>query len=338
MLKGAEKFTIPPHLHASVPLEMLGQTRDSARLLVLNRFTGETDHSRFAQLGDFLSEGDVLVLNNSRTIPAVLKGRQGGNEVEVRLSRKIKEGEWDGLVLNRQLATEVIHFNGDLQAVVVGSGSENPLVRFRFNKKGTDFYNFLYKEAEPVRYEYVKASWPLESYQNVYSSVPGSVEMASAGRAFTWRLLRSLESQGVKLAFIQLHAGLSYYGDDQWPSPKNHPEEFCLPKETVQLIKEAKRNGNRVIAAGTTVVRALETAVTQGGDSQAMRGLTHLHVSKETPLQVADGLLTGFHEPEASHLDMLGAFIDEEVLLRTYKEALEKEYLWHEFGDINLIL
>jgi S-adenosylmethionine:tRNA ribosyltransferase-isomerase len=175
-------------------------------------------------------------------------------------------------------------------------------------------------------------------YQTVYASVPGSMEMASAGRAISYKLLHTLKKKGVKIAYVQLHAGLSYYGNDRWPNPANHVEAFCIPEKTAELVNETKKNNGRVIAVGTTVVRALETAVTSDGFVEAQEGATRLYIQKGYPLRAVDGLLTGFHEPEASHLDMLSAFIDEEILMKAYEEVLSAGYLWHEFGDMNLIL
>ena len=207
-----------------------------------------------------------------------------------------------------------------------------------FSKSGLELYDAIYRYGEPLYYEYIKTPWPLEMYQTVYASVPGSVEMPSAGRAISWRLLDKLKQKGVKIAYLQLHAGLSYYGNDRWPNPTNHVEAFCIPEETAELVNKTKKNNGRVIAVGTTVVRALETAVTNDGIVEAQEGATRLYIQKGYPLRAVDGLLTGFHEPEASHLDLLSAFIDEDLLMKAYEEVLSAGYLWHEFGDMNLIL
>jgi catechol 2,3-dioxygenase-like lactoylglutathione lyase family enzyme len=205
--------------------------------------------------------------------------------------------------------------------------------------EGAAFYDFIYRKGQPVRYEYIDTPWPLDKYQTVYGSVPGSVEMASAGRAFSWKLISQLRAEGIEVVPLQLHAGLSYYGDDRWPTPKNHPEEYHLPQGTVDTIRRAKKEGNRVIAVGTTVVRALETvAAEHDGELAAASGMTDLYITKESPLRVVDGLITGLHEPQASHLDLLRAFVSDEHLFISYRNALAKGYMWHEFGDMNLIL
>ncbi|MGR3766230.1 S-adenosylmethionine:tRNA ribosyltransferase-isomerase [Rossellomorea sp. NS-SX7] len=333
-------FSIPEQLNASTPIELTGKNRDEVKLMVLNRKTGACIHSHFDQLPAHLKKGDVLVVNNSRTIPASLQGKQGNRQVEVRLSRKVSSNEWDALILGCMYDTRLpISFGDGVKAVMTGKGSENPLIRLAFNVEGAVFYDFLYREGQPVRYEYIDTPWPLDKYQTVYGSVPGSVEMASAGRAFSWKLISQLRAEGIEVVCLQLHAGLSYYGDDHWPTPTNHPEEYHLPEETVESIRRAKMNGNRVIAVGTTVVRALETVARDHvGELIAASGVTDLYITKESPLRVVDGLITGLHEPQASHLDLLRAFVPDEHLFRAYRSALAKGYMWHEFGDMNLIL
>ncbi len=150
-------------------------------------------------------------------------------------------------------------------------------------------------------------------------------------------LLQQLIQKGVQIAYIQLHTGISYYGNDQWPTPAHHPEAYCVPEAAVQLIQRARQNGDRIIAVGTTVVRALESAVDNEGALVPSKGETRLYIDAHHRLRVVSGLLTGFHEPEASHLDMLSAFVSKERLLSAYQTALQKKYLWHEFGDTNLI-
>ncbi|MCA1065556.1 S-adenosylmethionine:tRNA ribosyltransferase-isomerase [Rossellomorea sp. AcN35-11] len=335
----AKRFTIPPHLNASAPIELQGVERDEVKLMVLDRQSGKYEHARFKNLPDYLNKGDVLVLNNSRTLPASLKGRQGNRLLEVRLSRKISHESWDALVVGDVYQTgEPIYFAGGVQADMMGEGSEKPLVRLEFNRSGGELFDFIYRNGDPVRYEYIQTPWPLEYYQTVYGSVPGSVEMTSAGRAFSWKLIQSLKQKGIEIAFVQLHAGLSYYGDDRWPTPRHHPEEYHVSSQTADMIRKAKNSGNRVIAVGTTVVRALETVMEEYGRLHPADGVTNLYISRDTPLQLVDGLITGFHEPEASHLDLLTAFISEEKLLKAYQTALMKKYTWHEFGDMNIIL
>jgi S-adenosylmethionine:tRNA ribosyltransferase-isomerase len=200
-------------------------------------------------------------------------------------------------------------------------------------------YEQIYQLGEPVRYEYIRQPWSLDYYQTVYATVPGSVEMPSAGRAFSWELLLKLQNSGVQIVYVQLHTGLSYLLKDECQqSPEQNFEEYLVPADTVRAIHDAKARGNKIIAVGTTVVRALETSVNELGELSPGTGWTNLHIHANYPLRVVDALLTGFHEPEASHLDLLSAFIDRHLLSNAYKQAVDHRYLWHEFGDMNLII
>lgn len=339
MMSTARSFQVPEYLNARMPAEYRGIQRDHVRLMTLDTVTGDCSHNFFNKLGSYLVEGDLLVLNNSRTIPAVLKGKRGKQTIEIRLSRKLSDREWEALIVGGVITVgEKIDLPGGLTATITGLGTEAPLIVLSFSKSGLDLLEIFYQYGEPLHYEYIETPWPIEMYQTVYASVPGSVEMPSAGRAFTWRLLNMLKGKGVNIAYIQLHAGLSYYGNDRWPHPNKHLEEFCVPVKTAELINKTRKNNGRVIAVGTTVVRALETAVNTDGNVEPQEGITSLYIQKGYPLKAVDGLITGFHEPEASHLDLLSAFIDKGLLMKAYKKALADGYLWHEFGDMNLIL
>ncbi|MBS4200809.1 S-adenosylmethionine:tRNA ribosyltransferase-isomerase [Bacillus sp. FJAT-49732] len=335
----AKEFQIPSNLNASTPPEKRGASRDRVRLMVMDRTTGKTIHGQFTDLASYLKPGDLLVMNNSRTIPSVLRGKQGTCNVEIRLSRQLSDRQWDALVLNGLCKIgEMLILENGITATIIGNGSERPLVRLLFSKGGVELFNMIFQFGEPIRYEYIDTTWPLETYQTVYATIPGSVEMASAGRAFSWRLINHLKKKGVQTTFLQLHAGLSYYGDDHWPTPSKHPEQFHISEQTTEIVNRTRKDGGRVIAVGTTVVRALESASDHKGQVTPQDRLTDLYIKEGYPLKVVDGLLTGFHEPEASHLHLLTAFIKKDYLLKSYHEALGHEYLWHEFGDMNLIL
>jgi S-adenosylmethionine:tRNA ribosyltransferase-isomerase len=177
-----------------------------------------------------------------------------------------------------------------------------------FNRQGAALLEEIYALGEPVHYEYSAESWPLDYYQTVYGNAPGSVELPSAGRAFTWEMLFRLQRKGIKIAYLTLHTGLSYLFDDaERVQPEENCEFYAVPEETARIIQEAKERGKRVIAVGTTVVRALESAALSGG-IQAAGGWTCLRIDQETQLNVVTGLMTGFHEQEASHLDLLTAY------------------------------
>lgn len=335
-------FQLPSALNAWAPPERRGIRRDKVKLLHLNRKTGQTEHTVFYELGRFLKPGDTLILNNSRTIPAQLTGRdQQQKEVIIRLAQRLTEDKWKVLLINNKTvkAGDIFTFGDHLEAVISSIEDNDPLITLKFSICCQALWDEVYRLGQPIRYEYIQVPWELDYYQTVFASVPGSVEMPSAGRAFSWEMIQRLRAQGVQIGFIQLHTGLSYYEDDRWLSiPSEHIEEYSIPAQTAKLITEAKVNGGRIIAVGTTVVRALESVYKKYGVVKAIHDLTNLYINREFELQVVDGLITGMHEPEASHLDLLSAFIEPEYLKNGYQEALQAGYLWHEFGDMNLII
>jgi S-adenosylmethionine:tRNA ribosyltransferase-isomerase len=335
-------FELPATLNAVMPPERRGIRRDHVKLMVQNRGTGNVEHDRFYNLDSYLKEGDVLVLNSSRTVPAVLKAdiyrgvKRIQAEIEIRLARRKDESIWEALVVMEGVENgDQLIFSPELHGLVGKVSPSNPFITIEFSKRGTDLYNAIYSLGEPVRYEYIQNPWVLDYYQTVFATHPGSVEMPSAGRAFSWELLFKLQQKGIKLAFLQLHTGLSYLMDDKWDhSPTENHEEYHIPQETWDILLQAKLEGNRIIAVGTTVVRAIETAIKNGN----LSGWTNLYIHPGYNLKLADGIITGMHEPEASHLAMLSAFVEKEALFQAYQEAIIYGYLWHEFGDMNLII
>jgi S-adenosylmethionine:tRNA ribosyltransferase-isomerase len=339
------QFVLPKELEAREPAEHRGLRRDHVRLMVVSRAGGPPAHDRFDRLGDYLSPGDLLVVNNSRTLPALLHAvDQDGEPVEVRLAHRRAENLWDVLLLRGRThvgrAGMRLDLGDGLLALVLGRRPDLPyLWRVEFNRCCAELLDLIYRLGEPVRYTYVDGALPLDLYQTVYATEPGSVEMPSAGRPLTWELLIGLKRRGVGLAAISLHTGLSSTRDDAVDAlHPNFDEEFVVPAETARLVDTARAAGGRVVAVGTTVVRALETAVGPDGAVRATDGWTNLRITRGHELRAVDGLLTGLHEPQASHLDLLSAFLDPAALEAAYREAVEQGYLWHEFGDLNLIL
>lgn len=338
----AYDFNLPAELNASHPPERRGVRRDHVKMMVLERTSGNVKHDKFFDLDQYLNPGDILVLNNSRTIPAILKadwhrnGKLIKKEIEIRLARKKNDSTWEVLIVADAVKTgDQFCFEENLHAKVIGEVFNSPLKIVQFSVQGKNLFEAFYSLGEPVRYEYIEQPWKLDYYQTVFASQPGSVEMPSAGRAFSWELLFKLQRKGIKIAYLQLHTGLSYLLDDNYVhSPEENYEEYVIAQEDMKAIMETKAAGGKVIAVGTTVVRALETAI----KTSILLGWTNLYVSAEYKLQVVDGIITGFHEPKASHLDMLTAFVNEKKLFSAYDMAIEKKYLWHEFGDINLII
>jgi S-adenosylmethionine:tRNA ribosyltransferase-isomerase len=345
-------FMLPPELSAKEPPERRGIRRDHVRLLVIDRATGCIEHTRFDKIHNYLRAGDLLVFNSSRTLPASLRGCEcsaiHGPCMEVRLAERLPDDSWLGLLLCEQgdpfgcglHAGMQIDFAEKLTATVLERDTKIPrLWKLRFSTSGTELLDQIYRLGKPIRYEYVSAPWDLDYYQTVYATEPGSAEMPSAGRAFTWKLLLDLKRRGIDSAYIVLHTGLSSYMDDELD--RQHPaseEEYFVSRVTAKKINRARESGGRVIAVGTTVVRALESAAHENGSVTEANGYTRLKIDHCHRLRSVDGLLTGLHEPEASHLDLLSAFLPAQKIEAAYQEAIARRYLWHEFGDLNLIL
>jgi S-adenosylmethionine:tRNA ribosyltransferase-isomerase len=339
-------FEIASDLEAHEPPEARGVARDGVRLLVAHKRDGTVAHRTFSDLPELLAPGDVLVINVSATIPAAVPARRagGGGAVRVHFATRAPhlEDDWrvveirsaDGRRPARLPAGERLTLRGGASLELVApyaSGQRLMLARFCCELLVDEY---LETHGEPIRYGHVHGDWPLEAYQNVYAISPGSAEMPSAGRPFTRELLSRLVARGVTIAPITLHAGVS--------SPESHeppfPEWFEVPGHTAQTICDARHGGGRVIAVGTTVVRALESATTADGCACARSGWTGLVITPECGVRSVDGMITGWHEPEASHLMMLEAVAGPELLEASYAAALEHGYLWHEFGDSHLIL
>jgi S-adenosylmethionine:tRNA ribosyltransferase-isomerase len=372
-VRSAVRFTLPPELEAAAPPEARGLRRDHVRLLLVDRATGSVEHHRFHELPRLLEPGDLLVANDSRTLPASLLGRtEAGTSLEIRLAareattpdgrtadREPKE-RWAALVLGvpagggdpARVPTDArppaptlrvgerLQFAGELAAIVLGRHEEAaPLVWLAFEAGGERLAEALHRAGRPVRYAYVPRAWPLHHYQTLFAAGPGSAEMASAGRPFTVQTLRDLRDRGIGLATISLHAGLSTYGDPATDLRFVPAEPYLVPEATAAAVAAHRAAGGRVVAVGTTVVRALETAANAGaGTVRAGAGVTRLRIGPGHRLLAVDGLLTGLHEPEASHLDLLAAFVERAALDRAYAAALGAGYLWHEFGDVCLLL
>lgn len=335
-------FQLPKELNATCPPEKRGLRRDGVKLMVLNKQTGAIDHDCFYNLDQYLNKGDLLIVNNSRTIPALLKADWYRGQkflkmnCEIRLARQLNEREWDVIIPQEGIQFgDIFHFSNNVIGKVTKVSEHSPFKRMEFTLGGVQLLHEIYKLGEPIRYEYIHQPYLLEDYQTVFGSIPGSMEMPSAGRAFTWELLEKLKRKGVQVASIILHTGLSYYLDDKWDhSPSLQFEEFVVPPNVIKQIQETKNKGNKVIAVGTTVIRAVETAIHTGKYS----GWTNLYIDRDFKIISADGIITGFHEPEASHLHLLSSFVPESFLMKAYEEAIKHEYYWHEFGDMNLII
>ncbi|MEU6881115.1 S-adenosylmethionine:tRNA ribosyltransferase-isomerase [Streptomyces sp. NPDC046712] len=348
----AVRVQVPEKLSARIPAEQRGpgRGRDDVRLMV-SRGT-EVSHHAFRDLPGQLRAGDVLVVNTSATLAAAVTGRLGGEgggeAVVVHFSTRGDDGRWavevrepDGAGSTRPRPGgprgAVVRLPGGARLVL-----EEPLVpgadRLWWARADTSVPALLARYGRPIRYGYTERDQPLAAYQTVFAlpspDGSGSAEMPSAGRPFTAGLVAELVRRGVQFAPLTLHTGVASAEAHEPP----YPERFEVPASTAWLVNAAKAGGGRVIAVGTTAVRALESATGAAGVVRAASGWTDLVVTRARGVRVVDGLLTGLHEPEASHLLMLEAVAGGQALHRAYTEAVRELYLWHEFGDVHLIL
>lgn len=329
-------FVLPPDLEAHEPPEARGLRRDEVRLLVTYRDGRRLVHRRFAELPDVLGPGDLLVVNDSATFPAALTAhRTQGAAVALHLSTMLTASLW--IVEPRQThldAGEVLGLPAGGTARMLAPYPESQRLWLAQLRLPGRPFDYLMHAGRPITYPYVRGAWPLAMYQTVYAREPGSAEMPSAGRAFTEDVLAHAGARGIGLARLTLHTSVASLERDEPPIE----EWYRVPEETAAAIEAVRGDGRRVIAVGTTVVRALESAADQRGRVTASQGWTDLVIAPPREIRTVDGLLTGFHEPRASHLAMLAAFAGRAHLERAYRAALEAGYLWHEFGDLHLIL
>jgi len=329
----------------------------AGRLLFLDPQSGEIQDLRMRELPRLLCSGDVLVVNDAATLPASLQATTStGEHVEVRLAgRGPNGGEWTAALLGRGdwrtrteersapprlTASDLLHLGGDLTATVRRAWSVSPrLVDLTFDREGDALWQALYRHGRPVQYSHLKGPLALWHVQTVYGARPWAVESPSAGLPLNWELLGALRREGVALASLTHAAGLSSIGDSIVDALLPLPERFEIPETTVDAVERARREGGRVIAVGTSVVRALEgSAGAHGGRIRAEAAVTDLRINAQYSLRIVDGLLTGLHEPGSSHFSLLTAFAPEEALLAATRHAEATGYLGHEFGDAMLIV
>jgi S-adenosylmethionine:tRNA ribosyltransferase-isomerase len=334
MLNG---FVLPPELQAREPAEARGLPRDGVRMLVSRRAADEISHHGFGDLPDLLLPGDLLVVNTSCTVPAAVR-LDGG--LAVHFSSPRPDGGWLIELRERRDGSTVPYPGGTPGQVLDLPGGATLTLRDRFTSRlweatlSVAVLPYLFQRGVPIRYSYVGRDWPLESYQTVFGTRPGSAEMPSASRPFTPDLVTRLVARGVMIAPLTLHTGVSSLegGEDPYPEP------YDVPPATARLVSLTRASGGRVIAVGTTVVRALETAAGPDGRVTSSAGWTSLVVTPDSGVHAVDALFTGLHEPRSTHLEMLSAFAGEDLLSRCYAAATEQGYLWHEFGDVHLLL
>ena len=337
-----ERFRLPESGEARVPPEARGLARDEVRLAVVS--PEGTRHLRADALPDLLHPGDLLVVNTSATLAAAVDLERHGCPAALHVSTQLDDGAWvvelrlrDGAGPASPDPGEVLRLPGGVRLRV---DAPHPAGQARLWRAvplpAVDVVDYLPEHGRPIRYPYVEGAWPLESLQNVYADRPGSAEMASAGRPLTERTLVRLMARGVPVVPIVLDTGVSSQEGHEPPQP----ERYLVPAVTARLVNSTLAAGRRVVAVGTTVVRALESAAA-GGRVQPTAGWTSLVLGPDRLATVVGGLLTGLHEPEASHLDLLASVAGRSLVGRGYADITTGEapaYLWHEFGDSMLLL
>lgn len=347
-------FELPPELEASAPPEARGLGRDDVRLMVSYVDGDRVTHSRFPDLGDFLEAGDVLAINTSSTMKAALPAvRDDGSGIGLHLSTHLPGGVWTveartpvypaSEPFHGAVAGETLRLPGGAEATLHAPYSRG---RRLSSPRSTRLWlatleglplpldEYVERYGSPIRYGYSGEEWPIGYYRTVYANETGSAEMPSAGRAFTPEIITRLVARGVQVAPLLLHTGVSSLEDDEPP----YEECYRVPPETALTVNAAREHGKRIVAVGTTAVRALETTTDHEGTVHPGEGWTDLVISPRRGLRAVDALLTGLHEPRSSHLWMLEALAGRRHLRLTYAEALREGYLWHEFGDLHLML
>ena len=332
--------TLPEPAAAGRPPEARGLARDSVRLLVAS--PRRIVHARFAELPDLLVAGDLLVVNTSRTLPAALPARRAdGEALTLHLSTPVpheRRGRW-AVELRRGDAAARDGRAGERLSLPAG-GRAVLVEPYRATRLWIaalmlpePLLDYLEHNGRPIRYGHLEAEWPLDLHQNVYATEAGSAEMPSAGRPFTPELIAKLVTRGVDVAPVVLHTGVSSLERGEAP----YPERYRVPAWTAERVNLARRLGGRVIAVGTTVVRALESAVDEDAGVTGAAGWTDLVIEPGRPVRAIDGLVTGFHDRDSSHLLMLEAIAGPELLEQAYGAATAAGYLRHEFGDLMLV-
>lgn len=344
-------FHLPKSLACAKPTEERGILRGEVRLMVSNRTNDSIAHTTFGEIGNYLREGDVLIVNTSGTIKAALSTRlPNGKEGRIHLSSPLGSNEY--LVEVRQVVKNNTKRFYGLKAgdkLPIPLATNVKIIAPHFTQTVEDEHiqlwkvrfdisilidEYLERYGEPVKYNNINKKYPHHYYQTCFANEMGSAEMPSAGRAFTPQLVNQLLSRGIQFAPILLHTGISSLEVNEKP----YPEYFKVSASTASLINLAKAEGRRIIAVGTTAIRAVESTVDKEFKVHAQKGMTNLFITPKRGLKVIDGMLTGMHEPKASHLLMMQALADVTHLSKCYEAAIAEQYQWHEFGDLHLIL
>lgn len=334
-------YELPDELIAQTPIE----PRDSSRLLVLGRNSGEIEHKHFYDIIDYLNEGDCLVVNDSRVIPARIYGvkAETGARVEFLLLKQVSGNKWETLCKPGKKAKEGTKFtfgDGIMNAEVVEVKEDgNRIVDFKCDE---NFFSALDKIGQMPLPPYITEKLEdQERYQTVYSNELGSAAAPTAGLHFTNELMDKIRAKGVKIAYVTLHVGLGTFRPvkvEDVTKHKMHSEHYEVPEETARIIKETKNSGKRVISVGTTSCRTLESVATQYGEVKACDGWTDIFIYPGYEFKVLDGLITNFHLPESTLIMLVSAFAGYDNIMNAYKVAVSEKYRFFSFGDAMAIL
>jgi S-adenosylmethionine:tRNA ribosyltransferase-isomerase len=329
-------YNLPQTSIAQTPVE----PRDSSRLLVLHRDTGEIEHRIFREIGEYLRAGDLLVLNQTRVIPARIYARkETGGRVELLLLRRRDELTWEALVGGKGLRVGKlvdVEDGPQVEIIEILDGSERVI---QFSEPIEPYFSRVGNVPLPP-YIHEKLNDP-ERYQTVYAREPGSAAAPTAGLHFTSELLNRLRAKGVKVGYVTLHVGLDTFAPVTEENPQEHKihSEWCeLPQETADLINETKQNGGRVVAVGTTSVRTLESATVGQNGILSYLGATSVFILPGYEFKVVDAMITNFHLPRSTLIMLVSAFAGRERVLETYEVAIREGYRFYSFGDAMLIL
>lgn len=341
MLKSEFFYDLPEELIAQTPIE----PRNHSRLMKIDRKSGEIEHRHFYNLCDYLKKGDLLVMNDSRVLPARLYGEKEGTGAFIEFLLLEQKGDklWEILVRPGKKAKPGARFSfgdGRLKAEIIETVEGGNRIA-KFECEG-NFFTALEEVGQMPLPPYIKEKLnDKERYQTVYSKELGSAAAPTAGLHFTKEMLAELEQKGVKLAYVTLHVGLGTFRpvkEDNVLEHKMHSEHYHLPKETADLIKQTKAEGGRVIAVGTTSCRTLESVGTFFEDMDEHEGYTDIFIYPGYEFKVIDGLITNFHLPESTLIMLVSAFLGYEKTMNAYKTAVENKYRFFSFGDAMLIL